>query len=411
MRHNPFALVVLSFMALGAAALGCGSGNKCGTGGTKCSQSGNDGGQGDASVGGTAGGGGAAGNGGGNGGAGGGGTAGSRSDGGLPGFDAALGDGPARSDGAATDGAARDGTLAANRDGTSGDLLGDRRPDVIPALTIDQVCADFGTKACDRLNACARQQFLLSYGTAKVCAERLRVACLIEATAPGARVFANPLDLCVRSLEIASCDEVLNGNALSSCYPAGTRPGGARCATMSQCQSGYCRLDTGCGVCTVRSGAGATCDSTRQDDLQCTQGQTCVGNLCTAHSMLGQACGPTQVCQRPLACIVGKCVVALEANALCAEPGECNTSAGLTCGGNARCGAVAFPAVGARCTPAGIPCLGGAVCARDAQGNDRCVAPALDAFGCGPNFDNKGCLAPAVCVNAICTLPSPASCN
>lgn len=326
-------------------------------------------------------------------------------------------------DGARTDAQSRlDGggsgdVPATGREASAGEVFGDHAPDVIPPLTIDEVCANFGVAACDRLNACDRMQLSLSYGTVKTCTDRFRFACVVNATAAGARVFANPLDQCVRTLAAATCSDVLNGERIESCFPAGQRPAGAPCAVGAQCASGYCQLATACGVCAVRAAAAAKCDSTRIDDRQCAAGLACINNTCVARVAAAQPCSDTQPCQRTLSCIGGSCVASLGVDGVCVTTSDCNTWAGLTCvkapgAASGRCQTFVLPGTGARCTVGGTPCAGSAVCTTpQGQVGDRCVAPGADQLGCGAKIDGRGCLPPATCVADLCQLPSPNGCN
>ncbi len=295
-------------------------------------------------------------------------------------------------------------------------------PDVPPPLTIDDVCADFGDKACERINACAPALLQKNYGTVKVCSDRLRIGCLIDAKAPGARVFENPLHDCIQKFPDATCSDVLNDQVLTSCYPAGARPASAACGSHSQCASGYCRIAAGtCGVCTARAADGAKCDSTREDNRQCAAGLVCAANICVVPAASGKTCDDnTKPCLRLLSCVAGSCVAAGDTGDTCADDKDCNNWSGFYCTKDAsategKCQKVTLISIGSRCTAAGPPCVAAGVCG-PASGGDRCLEAAKDDFVCGGPGDagvssGPGCLLPARCLDKLCTLPSPFSCN
>jgi hypothetical protein len=285
-----------------------------------------------------------------------------------------------------------------------------------PASTpLEQACADLAAALCARLQSCAPLARDRRYGDAVTCGARVRLACQVAASAPGARATPAALSTCARSLPSAACGAVATEAALDECFPAGSREDGRPCGTSSQCASGYCRL-TGpsCGACGPRLAAGDPCTESAQcrDRLVCSD-----QGLCVAPAAVEATCSPTsRPCEAHLACAGGVCLIPGAEGGACTDD-ECGPLSGLWCdrplgASRGQCRRMERAEAGARCgAMAGtvVVCTAGARCQPGADGLSRCMPPGDDGGGCGDDAQGRGCLAPAACRDRVCLLP--ASCG
>jgi hypothetical protein len=280
-------------------------------------------------------------------------------------------------------------------------------------VTFEDACADLAARTCDRMNGCEPFVVKKLFGTTALCVARQRLACLASATAAGARVMAPLLAQCGRSVDAASCPDIVSGAALDACFPDGSRADNLPCAVNAQCASSYCQLrGARCGLCRPRGIAGAKCDP--QEDGPCRAGLTCAAaGTCTVPGATGAVCNAdARPCQPHLRCVAGLCMLPSPAGAACVGD-ECDALFGLTCikpAGSPRgtCQPLKLAAPGERCgivSTSVTVCFAAATCEQDLTGMLRCVAAAADGQPCG------SCVYPAVCVERICRVPSSAACN
>jgi hypothetical protein len=289
-----------------------------------------------------------------------------------------------------------------------------------PATTGEQACADLAGRTCERMISCEPFVVQILFGNAQGCLARMRLLCLLGASAPGARATPASISQCSRGLETAGCADIVSWAAFDACFPPGQRATGAACGARSQCASSYCRSKgTRCGICSARVAAGGRCDD--EAGGQCEAALVCsTAGTCVALAGLGTGCNPqSRPCQAHLACTGGLCVVpATTVGAVCTD-NDCSGHLGLFCAKAAgalrgTCQRMLVAPVGERCGALGpnlIVCGGGATCLPDPQGTTRCVAPAPDGQPCGDGADGRGCMLPAACVEKVCRVATPAMCG
>jgi hypothetical protein len=277
------------------------------------------------------------------------------------------------------------------------------------ALTFDKACNE--TSAfCDKIDACAPSLVKLLWGSAKTCAERLRISCLDDSMASGA--MGTPADFvaCANTVRGATCDAILN-NAVS-CPNKGTLANGVACGANGQCGSGNCRKagDATCGACGPRSTAGGAC----RENEDCEKGLLCKSSLCLTPVDLGGACDARRPCRAPHYCKAGVCAAAGTGGDPCTTEDSCQTWNGFFCnttakvcqrfnsaGGGETCGLTTNPAT----------FCGGAGDCRPNALSGVCQAPAKDGEPCGSTAQNRKCLTPATCVSGVCKVPSASACK
>src|SRR5688572_20642406 len=113
--------------------------------------------------------------------------------------------------------------------------------DLAPDLPSVAFCDGYAAKFCERLRGCSPPYVTVVYGTMATCQERLSWQCRTEAVLPGGGLNGAAGQACADALVNASCDDLL-GNSVSVCQIKGTLPKGAACGSMTQCQSGFCRM-------------------------------------------------------------------------------------------------------------------------------------------------------------------------
>jgi hypothetical protein len=283
-------------------------------------------------------------------------------------------------------------------------------------------CDDHAAKRCERLFACLPLYATQVYGDVKICGERFRTSCRIEAALTGTGLARSSSDACLEAMTAASCDDVfLDG--LEACQLKGTLAAGVACGFDSQCASGFCRTPetSFCGVCEARALEGAECDS----DRACAFPFLCSATgRCTKAGNEGDTCSQTAPCRR-------ETFYCSNGDGTCkrygSQGGTCNEGGpgiaaycdwGLTCepDGIGTCQPIRMVLAGQACGPAGgggpgspaVFCEGSASCI------DRiCQPPGKDGEACtvSPLGDSGGCLPPALCLGGICKLPEPAVCK
>jgi hypothetical protein len=273
-----------------------------------------------------------------------------------------------------------------------------------------EACADFGKRLCDRLEVCGPLFVRIQFGGPVVCAERMRLDCLLEGNAPGSAVRAAEVSRCARDFSTIQCIDLLKNNSLDSCFPPGPRPVGQPCYAQSQCQSSLCALnDTGCGRCVPRVPEGGSCLT----DAQCEKDLTCPAatHVCTRPATLGHACNDKgQPCQATLVCRLGTCQVAKGPGADCSGDNECDFGQLLFCQKSGlalvgKCQTFKLPGPGEACGQArnALPFCQASTC--DAN-SGRCIPFADDSAPCGAAANGRACMAPGVCVAGTCEAPA-----
>lgn len=230
---------------------------------------------------------------------------------------------------------------------------------------------------------------------------------------------------CARSVEQLTCDALISGDGPPmGCQVSGTLAVGTACTDDSQCQSGYCRSGSPCGVCitpatagqacsdaspcmrglhctagfcTVGGDVGAVCDGTRP----CRAGLYCGGSVCKARAKLGQPCGggTNPSCELGLTCRNSICVSLLRAGSTC-DP----TLPGQQCSQFHSCDGASKRCVATKVANLGEACDTALLCREGYCGPDkRCVPQIQDGLAC----DSKGggCKTFSSCRNNVCTPP------
>jgi hypothetical protein len=216
-------------------------------------------------------------------------------------------------------------------------------------------------------------------------------------------VLATPADLesCALAYEESTCDALLNV-VLGQCLPPlkGARPDGAPCATLAQCQGGWCDFGTDgdrCGVCITMAEEGEPCGDGCSPYLTCGPDMTCAP---IEYHALGEACGGTAgPCGIQLACIDGVCVERLGMGEACTVSIECQSdllcdTASMTCTPRPP-----RAAVGEACGMNNVQCVSSAYCEQGI-----CQAKVPDGGSC---TDSDECMFAASCDAGTCTLAPP----
>jgi hypothetical protein len=215
----------------------------------------------------------------------------------------------------------------------------------------------------------------------------------------------------VGSVNGLSCTELYSINQSNICsLPAGTLATGMACGNNAQCQSNYCMVaaTASCGACGTKAANGGSCTT----DNDCPSGSACTAGTCVAEGQAGGTCDATHPCGEPLVCKTGTCATAAEAGQSCTA-GTCDSTQGLYCNTQTTCETVQTAMAGGACGVTGTQytaCTAGATCKLGTAVSGTCQAPAADGAACD-NTKGPLCLAPSTCVNKVCTLPDPASCN
>jgi hypothetical protein len=288
--------------------------------------------------------------------------------------------------------------------------------DVAPDVVSVDFCAGYAVRFCERLLICSRPYLNGVYGGMQPCQERLELQCRLEALLPGTGLDATTGAACGQAMMAAACEDLL-GNTIPACQLKGTLAKGAACGSNAQCASGFCRMpETAfCGKCDTPGAADATCDS----DDACEFPLVCSkAGRCAKGGIEGELCNETQPCKPgPLFCGFDN---------TCKRPSPegmaCNRSApaplqpceiGFVCrpSANGLCRGIRLVDAGQTCGISGsnvVLCSGSGSCV-----NQVCKPPGKDGESCtaAPMGDSGGCLPPALCLEGLCKLPDPASCQ
>ncbi len=283
-----------------------------------------------------------------------------------------------------------------------------------PPPGLDQACGELALKYCDRISSCLPHVFKLLFPPNVICANRMRLQCMADATAPDARIMPGQTFACARNtIPNVLCVDL--GRSWDFCLGAGTRAFQKTCGSSAQCATGYCRFPaTGCGQCSTRAAAGNRC--IRAED--CDKGLACHNNVCAApagpnEKCLDRPCGPN------LACVEGQCRQARRLGEDCRLNEECDGNMGLYCrrpnatADRGICHQVSYakPADACGVMPETVAVCSGGDCVKNATGAEACLGFAGDGLACGDRAGGRKCQLPASCQGGICSLPTPAACG
>jgi hypothetical protein len=290
-------------------------------------------------------------------------------------------------------------------------------------LSPTQACSDLASSICNRLDSCAPFYVTLAYGSVSQCTMRAAVGCPNVISANGSGATASDVEACARAYTAASCADLESNSPPSACQIAGTLAAGAVCGTGQQCvgPSGYCKIASTavCGACATQSAAGGPCTANGdcQSGLVCGTATGATMGACVSPGAAGAMCDAGHPCQATLACSKTTCSPPGQAGAACDPTGQnCDLTQGLFCNPTSKvCAQVQTAAAGGSCgysasTNTYTLCANGATC-NGATGTKQgtCGAVAADGAACGSNMAT--CMAPAICVNDVCTLPDASSCQ
>lgn len=265
---------------------------------------------------------------------------------------------------------------------------------------------------CKRLATCFPTFVAVAFGDEATCAARVALECIPSILAQGSKTTPDDARACAGALGSADCADLF-GNPPDACKTKpGTLSDGSPCAFDAQCAGRLCVAPDGCGKCTSRAAAGASCSATSP----CDYGLVCAGGSCVAPQAEGASCADAHPCKAPLQCRSGKCTAPGEDGAACdpaknAPVSTCDGNAGLWCeptskkcksvvmSSDGTCGRVNKGADLALCSKSSqcVPVDGGVACMSAAHDNASCA--------------HASCLAPARCVSGTCTIMTEASCQ
>lgn len=271
-------------------------------------------------------------------------------------------------------------------------------------------CKSAARSLCTKLQSCGEIFVTGAYGDLDTCADRLSLQCTAQLGAPGSNVTEANFAACANAISAQSCEALFTNQSPDECKLAGTLDDGSQCGFGSQCKSSTCvntSSTSACGTCTPVAPAGGNCTSTGA----CEDGLVCSNGVCAQPVAAGGACTSTGQCAGTLICKTGTCAMPGGAGADCnPASSECDTLAGLFCNpGSNKC---EKPTVASEGGPCGIVdqklvvCGGGGSCeGATLTAPGTCVPPIADGAACNPT-DGPNCLAPADCINGLCTLPA-----
>jgi hypothetical protein len=286
-----------------------------------------------------------------------------------------------------------------------------------------QACSDLATNICNKLNSCAPFYVTIAYGSVSECTARAAIDCPQTISASGSGATASNVEACAQAYTSASCADLESNTAPSACTIAGTLTAGAMCGASQQCvgPNGYCKTSATavCGTCATLSAAGAACTSNSdcQAGLVCGTAAGATMGACVTAGAAGAMCDAGHPCGGTLVCYNTTCSAPVEAGGACdATAQNCDLTSGLYCNPTSKvCAQATTAAAGGSCGYSASAntytlCSSGATCnGETATTQGTCGAVAADGAACGSNMAT--CTAPAICVNNVCTLPNPQSCN
>lgn len=286
-----------------------------------------------------------------------------------------------------------------------------------PAISGDEACTQLATALCNKLNECVPFFVNAFIGDQTTCLERYKKSCAPTFTATGSSATPAQTAQCAAAAKTMTCDDALSRKLPEACRTTpGTLDDGAPCGVDSQCKNKLCRTTKGaaCGACSKTGGSGSAC----QRDEECDYELSCVQGKCIAKGKAGASCTITDECLGTLGCSDGVCATPLAAGAACTikkDQNPCSFAQGQYCHPRDKvCAQVGTAAAGGQCELSAEQitiCSAGATCSISggAVGQGTCQAPAADGATCSDT--GPSCLAPARCVNGVCTISDPAACK
>lgn len=275
----------------------------------------------------------------------------------------------------------------------------------------EQACTAYATALCNRVDVCIPYGTKAFSGDVATCISRYKLSCIHALGVPTTGATPSKLNACAATLGTASCASIREGTA--GCQYAGTQAAGTGCGSNSQCASAYCKYTTSpsCGVCANRVSNGGTCGS----PADCIDGSTCVSGVCRAKGAAGASCGSTAPCGDGLFCASGQCAPAgTTAGAPCDffDIDSCDYLSGLFCNSQDVCSVILLADAGKQC---GISNTSVVFCSYNGtcQGTSTagtCVAVVADGQPCNAT-QGRNCHDPAICLNGVCTVVDPKTCN
>jgi hypothetical protein len=231
---------------------------------------------------------------------------------------------------------------------------------------------------------------------------------------PGIAITGADFTRCAESFDAGRCD------ATPTCeLPPGTRENGFPCASLSQCESGYCAPGSGgCGICgpNPRQPAGGAC----ANSLDCDAQLDCVELVCTPKRREGELCDDVHHCETVqelgfLLCL-GACTLVGLPGERCPPGGSCGS--GTACTTENVCVVTERAEEGDVCGTFAdrvAACWDGA-CVADPNDPSvtRCVSWGKGGESCNKVPNIERCATGLVCTNAICAWPEallPADCG
>jgi hypothetical protein len=286
-----------------------------------------------------------------------------------------------------------------------------------------QACSDLAMNLCTKLNSCAPFYVTLDYGSVSQCAARSAIDCPDVLMANGSGATASDVEACAQAYASASCEALESNSPPPACQIAGTLAAGAVCGSNQQClgPNAYCKIAPTaiCGACATQSAAGGACTSSDdcQSGLVCGAAVGATSGSCVSPGAAGAMCDSGHPCQSTLVCSNTTCSMPVQAGGACDPQAQnCDLTQGLFCNPTSKvCAQVQTAAAGAACgfsasSNTYTVCANGAQCnGATATMQGTCGSVAADGAACGSNMAT--CMAPAICVNDVCTIPNPSSCH
>jgi hypothetical protein len=285
-------------------------------------------------------------------------------------------------------------------------------------VTADDACNTGAAALCGKVKSCAPLLLTLIFGDEATCTAAYKQACLATLAAPKTGATPAAIKQCGTDAMSSACSELLSHNPPTSCRPTGGMiANGMACGDDWQCTSGRCSVPANatCGVCGDRAAAGGTCTG----DEDCAYALACTAGVCVARGAPGAPCDLTHPCAFGSACIAadggtsGTCGTPAAAGEPCTG-GECDTASAAFCNPLTRRCQVAMSAMaGGAC---GIV-NGNLVFCEGAAG--ACTTPTGAVMGTCPALVEPGgacamgmpCKAGSKCVNSVCKISDPSSCQ
>lgn len=293
----------------------------------------------------------------------------------------------------------------------------DAAAEASPGSEYATAAAVIGDAVCEFQARCTRSGLVAAYGTVEACKKRRRDT--IVPSTPGVALTVTQAERCAAGLATLDCRLADQAAFPPECGVKGTLEDGASCDLNGQCASGSCYHanpdSAACGVCQAAAPVGGDCAA-----ADCAFGLYCANTTCAKKVALGGDCNASSKrCIGILDCVQGKCKEPLPPGAACGAVGSatCDVSKEVVC----KPTAPTDPA--GTCVPfleakLGEPCgidstkLTFTVCSKGqcmpSETKGTCVAHAADGEPCSTLIP---CLAPALCLDKVCTVRDPATCR